>query len=291
MKEDRVAADYCRLVGGELVSSIVAQTMSVRVEMLRRRSSGRIAWRFRQPRLALFWFRHGLGRFRLEIDGSPIRAQISPTSSLGLFPADVGITGEFEVDRCCEYAVAFLDWGVLAARCELEFQRPLVAFSHDPIKQGFAGLCREATEPDNLFDLFAEGWALQTLAQLAQISRTTSPKHAEARGGLPPISLRRVEDYIRANLSNTVTLTDLSEIAGLSPRHFLRAFQDSVGATLLGHVRAMRIDEAKQRLSDRRSSITQVAIECGFRHAQHFATSFRAATGVTPSAFRRLLLS
>jgi AraC family transcriptional regulator len=44
-------------------------------------------------------------------------------------------------------------------------------------------------------------------------------------------------------------------------------------------------------LSQGSQSITEVALDCGFSHAQHFATTFRRATGLTPSAFRRVSLS
>ena len=289
MEED-TTTEHRRVVSGELVSSVVAQATSMRLEMLRRRSGGRISWSFCQPQLALFWFRQGVGRVQLKIDGSSVNARLSTDSSLGLFPANVGITGEFETDQYCEYAVVFLDQSFVAARNALEIHRPLVAFNHDPLKHGLTGLCREAIAPDKLFDLFAEGWALQAIAHLSRINQAAIPGQAEGHGGLPPLSLRRVEDYIRANLPNAITLTELSEIAGLSPRHFLRAFQHSVGATPLGHVRALRIEEAKQRLTDASQSITKVALDCGFSHAQHFTTSFRIATGLTPSAFRRLHL-
>jgi AraC family transcriptional regulator len=41
-------------------------------------------------------------------------------------------------------------------------------------------------------------------------------------------------------------------------------------------------------LSQGSQSITEVALDCGFSHAQHFATAFSRATGLTPSAFRRV---
>lgn len=291
MQEANATTGHCRVVSGQLVSSIVAEAANVRVEILRRQTGGRISWQFRQPQLALFWYRRGFDRFQLEIDGRPISAGLSPKISLGLFPAEVEVAGEFEGGEQCEYAVVFLDHALIVAHRGLDFQRPRVAFGHDHLKQGLAGLCREAMAPDNLFDLFAEGWAMQALALLSRAERAEGPSSTEWRGGLPPASLRRIEDYIRTNLSRAISLADLADIAGLSRRHFLRAFRASMGETPLGHVRALRIEEAKHHLSDARQSITDVALECGFSHVQHFTTSFRMATGVTPSAFRRQRLS
>jgi AraC-like DNA-binding protein len=110
----------------------------------------------------------------------------------------------------------------------------------------------------------------------------------KSHGGLSAASLRGVQDYIHSNLPATITLVELSRVAGLSRRHFLRAFRESVGDTPLGYVRTLRIEEAKRRLSQGSQSITEVALDCGFSHAQHFATAFRRATGLTPSAFHRV---
>ena len=107
------------------------------------------------------------------------------------------------------------------------------------------------------------------------------------RGGLPGRSLRRLEEYVHDNLAQPISLAELSSIAGLSKRHFLRAFQESVGSTPYHYVLSLRINEAKRRLSETEDSITDVALATGFSHAQHFSTSFRKATGLTPSSFRQ----
>src|SRR6266404_2102949 len=92
---------------------------------------------------------------------------------------------------------------------------------------------------------------------------------------------------VSRNMFAIIWLTELSSIADLSKRHFLRAFQESVGATPYHYVLSLRIDEAKRRLSETEDSITDVALGTGFSHAQHFSTSFRKATGLTPSSFRQ----
>jgi len=47
------------LVGGDLVSSIITDTPTMRIEVLRRETVGRMHWHFRQPELSLFWFGKG----------------------------------------------------------------------------------------------------------------------------------------------------------------------------------------------------------------------------------------
>jgi AraC family transcriptional regulator len=133
----------------------------------------------------------------------------------------------------------------------------------------------------------AEGWAIQALAHIARVSEKNHQQHTELRGGLPGRSLRRLDEYVHDNLARPISLAELSSIAGLSKRHFLRAFQESVGSTPYHYVLSLRINEAKRRLSETEDSITDVALATGFSHAQHFSTSFRKATGLTPSSFRQ----
>ena len=123
----------------------------------------------------------------------------------------------------------------------------------------------------------------------ALLARVDGSQAATVRpcGGLAPGSLRRVIDYIEADLSRPFTIEGLAQVAGVSPRHFIRAFRESAGLTPLRFVYGLRLERAKEFLLDPRRTATEIALDCGFSHAQHFSTAFKKATGVTPSDFRR----
>ena len=277
-------AEY-REVGGELVSGTIVDSRTTHVEVLARRATGPISWRFRQPRLALFWFRNGLKELNLELDGRRIHSGIRQGTSLALFPASTSVEGEFDVAPHFDYTVVFLD-PTVASGTGCHFDRPLIAFGNDDLQRGLSVLCREARNADSLYGLFAEGWAMQALALLGRVNGNPTAT-ARPSGGLAPGSLRRVIDYIEADLSRPFTIDGLAEIAGVSPRHFMRAFRESSGQTPLRFVYSLRLQRAKEFLLDPRRTATEVALECGFSHAQHFSTAFKKATGVTPSDFRR----
>lgn len=288
----RTNQNYVREVGGDLVSSVITDTSSMRIEVLRRECVGRMHWHFKQPELSLFWFAKGAERLRANIDGRPVTSIFAGRSQLAIFPAAIEIEGEWNVGPTLDYTVVFLKPSFVGERLPTAITNSTVAFEHDGLMRGLAELCREAATPDNVFNLMAEGWSIQALAHIARISERGQPQpRTEMRGGLPARTLKRIEEFIRENLSQPISLCDLSVIAGLSKRHFLRAFQESVGLTPYKFVLALRIDEAKRRLSDTHESITDVALSTGFGHAQHFSTSFRNATGETPSSYRQRVLS
>jgi AraC family transcriptional regulator len=93
------------------------------------------------------------------------------------------------------------------------------------------------------------------------------------------------------NLDRPISLADLSNVTGLSKRHFIRAFAESAGQTPHRYVVSQRIEKAKQLLADSSDSITEIGLAVGFSHAQHFSNKFKALTGLTPSNYRELRLS
>jgi AraC family transcriptional regulator len=290
-QEGVLGKNYFRRKTGQIVSSVVAETKGLHAEFVRRRysASARSLWHVRQPHLVLLWNRSGTKKYHMDIDGHSMDANVEEGSDLLLIPPDMEANVEFSVEGETHYSVTFLDRS-LFGRLNPELGRPLVVSSNEAVRHGLVELSREAAAPDDVFDLFAEGWAMQAMAHLSRLAGGHHASREISRGGLAVANLRRVQDYIHSNLAATITLVELSRVAGLSRRHFLRAFRESTGDTPLGYVRALRIEEAKRRLSQGSQSITEVALDCGFSHAQHFATTFRTATGLAPSAFRRVCL-
>ena len=190
-------AEY-REVGGELVTGTIVDSRTTHVEVLTRRATGPISWRFRQPRLALFWVRNGLEGLHLELDGRLIHAGIKPSTNLALFPASTAVEGEFDVAPHFDYMVTFLD-PTAAADVGCHFNRPLIAFGNEDLQRGLSVLCREARNADSLYGLFAEGWAMQALALLARVNGCL-PATVRPSGGQAPGSLRHVIDYFEADL-------------------------------------------------------------------------------------------
>ena len=106
------------------------------------------------------------------------------------------------------------------------------------------------------------------------------------KGGLPGYRLKRVLDYIAASLEENISLAQLSAIAGMSPHYFSELFKQSTGRTPHIYVLLRRIERAKQRLCDPKSTILDAGLDSGFENPSHFARVFRRVVGTTPSRFR-----
>jgi AraC family transcriptional regulator len=133
---------------------------------------------------------------------------------------------------------------------------------------------------------FADGLGMALVARL--LDHYVDDRTHVNRLSIRPSSLRRVTRYIKDHLAEDIRVADLARIAGLSESHFAHAFRDSMGVPPSRFINSARIEQSQQMLRDSRKSISEIALDCGFRDSSHFARVFRAGTGMSPRCFRFL---
>jgi AraC family transcriptional regulator len=118
---------------------------------------------------------------------------------------------------------------------------------------------------------------------------TFAPRSISAKGGMAPHVLRRVIEFMHANMDKQIGLKDLADCAGLSLSHFSFQFRASTNESPHQYMLRLRVERSKELLTDHRLSVLDVGLEVGFRNQQHFATVFRNSVGVPPSVYRTQL--
>src|SRR5262249_26845152 len=131
--------------------------------------------------------------------------------------------------------------------------------------------------------LLIEGLASSLAARLVQkCTRAASADQsvvAAASGALDRRRLRRVLDYVEANLEGDLTLDLMASIACLSRYHFARAFRQAVGQSPHRYISARRLDRAKALLVQGDRSLMDIALSLSFSSQANFTRAFRQATG------------
>jgi AraC family transcriptional regulator, regulatory protein of adaptative response / methylated-DNA-[protein]-cysteine methyltransferase len=74
---------------------------------------------------------------------------------------------------------------------------------------------------------------------------------------------------------------------GVGSRHLLRLFRQHLGATPIEVATTLRVQRAKQLISDTNLSMTAIAFQAGFTSVRRFNAVFAAAYSMPPSAIRR----
>jgi AraC family transcriptional regulator len=105
--------------------------------------------------------------------------------------------------------------------------------------------------------------------------------------GLAPWQIRKVRTYIAENLGTTLSIGDLAALVRLSRFHFSRAFKDTFGDTPHRYVLRRRIEHAQGLMLTTKTTLAEIALECGLVDQAHLGRSFRRIVGETPAAWRR----
>lgn len=107
------------------------------------------------------------------------------------------------------------------------------------------------------------------------------------RGGLSAKAWRDVQDYIKANIDEQLSVERLALVAGLSPSHFLRAFKQTAGQAPHQYVLAARIELAERLVVTTDMPLARIASITGFANHSHMTAAMRRHKSTTPSALRR----
>lgn len=100
------------------------------------------------------------------------------------------------------------------------------------------------------------------------------------------INLDRVEQLMRRRISDTLSLDELAEEAGVSRYHFVRRFRGQTGQSPIQYFIHLKMQHACQLLDSSERPIKHVAMELGYEDAYYFSRVFKKVMGVSPQQYR-----
>ncbi len=92
--------------------------------------------------------------------------------------------------------------------------------------------------------------------------------------------------FIRENASQPINVGDVLRQVRISRRSLEQRFRSSLGRTPLSEINRVRLDSAKQLLSDSDMRVKDVAEASGFSSSEQLSAIFRKQVDMTPSAYR-----
>jgi AraC-like DNA-binding protein len=101
-----------------------------------------------------------------------------------------------------------------------------------------------------------------------------------------PYYVKRAEAFMEAHFSEPLSLADIAAYSQVSARSLQTGFQNFRNMTPMAFLRSTRLQHAHRALllSDpATTTVTQIAMLCGFTHLGEFAASYRRAFGEPPS--------
>jgi AraC family transcriptional regulator len=99
--------------------------------------------------------------------------------------------------------------------------------------------------------------------------------------------LKRVTDYIEANLTRPIYLAELSNVAGLTRMHFAAEFRSATGCSPSNYILRRKVARSQELLLNPQISIVDIAALVGFSTQAHFTVVFKRIVGRTPFRWRQ----
>lgn len=105
-------------------------------------------------------------------------------------------------------------------------------------------------------------------------------------GKLDAQVLRPVIAYVDERLSEPVSMTEASRIAGMSYVYFSKYFKSRMGISFTEYVNRKRIAKASRMLAMSDRKMTDIAVSVGLENMAHFYELFKRFNGCTPKQFK-----
>jgi len=100
--------------------------------------------------------------------------------------------------------------------------------------------------------------------------------------------IHNVKEYVKEHYSDPdLSLNHLSDKFNLSTRYLSKLFKEEFGEKFVDYLVNVRLEKAKQLLTETQDSIQDIAIKVGYNHAFSFIRMFKNNEGMTPGDYRK----
>lgn len=116
------------------------------------------------------------------------------------------------------------------------------------------------------------------------LSVLAADRRGALRGKSDPIA--EVQEYLRENLAERISVADLAAMAGFSASHFSALFRRATGFGALEYQTRLRMSVARKLLDTTDRTVTSIGKQVGYPDPMYFSRQFRRIHHVSPSQFR-----
>ncbi len=132
------------------------------------------------------------------------------------------------------------------------------------------------------------GYLPKCFSIIYKIISHTAEQHRQYFNSNMYVKLEKSMDYLHESYTkNNFRISQLSEIAGVSHRHFETLFYKKYGTSPKEYVLSLKIEKAKELLLNEKMLIKDIALSLGYSDIYHFGKLFKSKTGYTPYEYKK----
>lgn len=100
-------------------------------------------------------------------------------------------------------------------------------------------------------------------------------------------TMEQMKLYLDLHYHESLSIEQLAQRAGISSRHFRRAFRSRYGISATDYLTDLRISQAKRLMTATKHSIAEIARQVGYQDESHFRRTFKNQMGISPALYVR----
>ena len=154
----------------------------------------------------------------------------------------------------------------------------------ESVRQIFSSLYKV---PDQIKGHYFKLKVIEIFLLLSIISTTNHEKRSSYRKQQVDI-VKAVNEHISTQFMKRITIDSLSDQFDIPTSTLKRCFKGVYGTTIHHYLKECRINAAKRLLQESDRSILEIANAVGYENGSKFTSAFKEATGITPSAYRKV---
>lgn len=141
--------------------------------------------------------------------------------------------------------------------------------------------------PDQIKGHYFKLKVIEIFLLLSVISTANHEKRSSYRKQQVDI-VKAVNEHISTQFMKRITIDSLSEQFDIPTSTLKRCFKGVYGTTIHHYLKECRINAAKRLLQESDRSVLEIANAVGYENGSKFTSAFKEATGLTPSAYRKV---
>lgn len=123
-------------------------------------------------------------------------------------------------------------------------------------------------------------WLISTITECSR-------QYKEKKETDDPV-IEAAKQFIQKNLSRNIKARDIAAKVNLSESYFTIYFKSKTGQNFRDYILKVRTEYAKQLLSEKKMSISEIAYATGYQDYRSFSRAFKNVTGISPSDYQSL---
>lgn len=193
--------------------------------------------------------------------------------------------------------------GLDAARTILE-QRPeckvifvtaygLFTYAQEAVKLGACDyLLKPVTADDVERAVRRAANQAETQRQLKALAPVGNAPAESVTADKASLLMGKVKSYLQHNyMLYDISLDSVSTILNINPSYFSAQFKRRFGVNFVDYLTDIRMNAAKELLTDPLRATSEVANMVGYENANYFTRAFKKKTGMTPTEYRRSIMA